>query len=232
MNIYRTLHYLMAGLLLFSPLKMVAQDAVEYKMEIGGALGATSGLTDLNSTFFAHQHPGGGAVARFILNPRMAVKTMLSYGSLNGSTTNQKEYYPDYQTQTSTKGSVYKFSGGVVDLGATYELNFWPYGFHKGYQNFSRFTPYIQAGVGFSYSTAKSFTLNLPVGIGFKYKLAQRLNIGLDWQFHFSLSDKLDGLESPTGISSSGFKNKDHYGNTFITLTYDIMPKCPNCNRE
>lgn len=120
----------------------------------------------------------------------------------------------------------------MVDLGGTYELNFWPYGYHRGYQGYSRITPYIQLGFGLSYGTAKAFSLNLPVGAGLKYKLKERLNVGLDWQTHFTLSDKLDGLQAPTGVKTSGFKNKDHYSTLMLTLTYSFSPKCPECNRD
>ncbi len=74
--------------------------------------------------------------------------------------------------------------------------------------------------------------MNVPIGAGLKYKIAPRLNLGLDWLFHLTLSDKLEGLEAPLGIKSSGFRNKDHYGMTLLTLTYDISPRCPTCNRD
>ena len=88
-------------------------------------------------------------------------------------------------------------------------------------------------GFGITYGLAgKSFTANIPVGLGIKYKVAQRLNLGLDYLVHFSLSDKLDGLDAPLGISSSGFRNKDHYSALTLTLTYDLNPRCPTCNKD
>ena len=78
----------------------------------------------------------------------------------------------------------------------------------------------------------KAFTANIPLGVGVKYKVAERLNLGLDWLVHFTLSDKLDGLEAPLGINSSGFRNKDHYSALSLTLTYDLNPRCPTCNRD
>ena len=39
------------------------------------------------------------------------------------------------------------------------------------------------------------FTGNVPMGLGVKYKAAERLNVGLEWAVHFSLSDELDGYK-------------------------------------
>lgn len=213
-----------------APLATRAQEEVEYRMEIGAAGGLGFGLTDLNSKLFGNARGSGGAILRFVLNPRMAIKTSLTYTGLSGDTKNPQEFYPD--PSNSTAPLDYRFSGGVVNLGGTYELNFWPYGYHRGYQGYSRITPYIQLGFGLSYGTAKAFSLNLPVGVGVKYKLKERLNLGLDWQMHFTLSDKLDGLEAPTRVPTSGFKNKDHYSTLMLTLTYSFSPKCPECNRD
>ena len=120
----------------------------------------------------------------------------------------------------------------MCDLSALYELHFLPYGYERGYQGYCRLVPYIQIGLGVSYGKAgKAFTMNLPVGIGAKYKIGPRLNLGLDGIAHFTLSDKLDGLEAPLGIKSSMFRNKDHYVTLLLTLTYDLNPRCPTCNK-
>lgn len=66
-----------------------------------------------------------------------------------------------------------------------------------------------------------------------KYKIGPRLNLGLEWAVHFSLSDKLDGAEDPYGVKSSGlFKNTDCYSALKLTLTYSFMPKCITCNKD
>lgn len=212
--------------------RMVAQDEVEYRMELGGGIGAGFGLTDVNSRFYGNTTLSGGVVARFLLNPRMAIKTSLSYVGIKGSTDDVSGFYPSAVDGGVTSTALeYSYDGGVYDLGATYELNFLPYGYLRGYEGRSRLTPYIQLGFGLTYATSHAFSVNLPVGFGLKYKLASRLNLGFDWQVHFTVSDKLDGLDAPTGIGSSGFRNKDHYFTTFVTLTYDLFPKCVDCNK-
>lgn len=221
-------------LALATTLPAAAQDDdVEYRMEIGAAAGLSSGITDVNSKLFGATSGAGGAVVRFIINPRSAVKVSATYARLTGSTSSVKNFYPATLDAAGTERLDFKVDGGLTDVSAVYELHFLPYGYSEGYQGFKRLVPYIQLGFGFTYSDAGSaFTVNIPIGLGLKYKLAPRLNLGLEWAMHFSLSDKLEGLEAPLGIKSSGFKNKDHYGLTLLSLTYDISPRCPNCNKD
>ena len=81
------------------------------------------------------------------------------------------------------------------------------------------------------------FTVNFPSGAGVKYKLRERLNIGCEFNMRFSLSDKLDvsnkeglQLNDPYQIKGKGFKNKDSYSFAVLFLTYDLFPKCKDCN--
>lgn len=212
---------------------VAAQDEVEYTKEIGGSLGVNGAINDLNSKFLGAMGVSGGALVRFVLNPRMAVKTTLTYNSWSDNTTGLKAFYPANETGASTERLSYTMKGGIIDLSALYELHFLPYGYVQGYQGYKRLVPYIQMGLGFTYSDiGKAFTPNIPLGVGLKYKAAPRLNLGLEWRMHLSLSDKLDGLPDPLGIKSSGFRNKDHYGITVFTISYDISPKCPACNKD
>ncbi len=214
--------------------RMLAQDDDEgYRMEIGASAGMVSPLDDLNSSIFGNVGFSGGAMMRFILNPRMAVKAALNYGALSGSANGLKAFYPAHPNAVGEARLNYSYNGGVCDLAVLYELHFLPYGYDGGYMGLRRVTPYLQAGVGLAYGTAgKSVTPSIPVGVGLKYKAGRRLNLGLEWRMHFTPNDKLDGLEAPLGIPASGFRNKDYYSFTLFTLTYDISPKCPNCNKD
>lgn len=204
-------------------------DETLYRLELGGGIGFGTGHTDLKGKWAADM----AAIARFPLNPRMAVKTQLSYLNLKGSTEGQKNFYPALPDTPGTDRLVYSVSDAVIDASALYELHFLPYGYLRDYKGHCRLVPYLQMGFGLTYGKAgKAFTANIPLGVGVKYKVAERLNLGLDWLVHFTLSDKLDGLEAPLGISSSGFRNKDHYSALSLTLTYDLNPRCPTCNRD
>ena len=77
------------------------------------------------------------------------------------------------------------------------------------------------------------FTANLPIAFGVKYKLADRVNLGLEWMMHFTLSDKLDGVKDPYHISSTGiFKNTDSYSSLQVSLTYSFWEKCKTCLKD
>lgn len=205
------------------------QDETVYRLELGGGIGMGVQFTDVNSKAGL----AGTAVARFPLNPRMAIKGQFTYNSIKGSTSNSGPFLPSDPNASGQERLNYSVSDGICDLSALYELHFLPYGYIRDYKGYSRLTPYIQMGFGLTYGLAgKSFTANIPLGVGLKYKIGPRLNLGLDWLVHFSLSDKLDGLNAPLGIQSTGFRNKDHYSALTLTLTYDLNPRCPTCNRD
>jgi len=117
-----------------------------------------------------------------------------------------------------------------------FEYNFWPYGTGRDYRGAQRLTPFVFLGFGGTYAKTgdtSTFTGNLPVGLGVKYRVGDRLNVGLEWAIHFSLSDKLDGVKDPYYVESSGpFKNADGYHCLQLTLTYSFMAKCNTCHND
>lgn len=224
------MRYLICLLALVCSLHAAAQnDETVYRLELGGGVGMGLNLTDVDGKIGL----AAAAVARFPLNPRMAVKAQFSYSQIKGATDGIKNFYPIDPSQPGSDRLHYEVSDGIYDLSALYELHFLPYGYVCDYKGYSRIVPYLQMGFGLTYGPAgKTFSANIPLGFGVKYKVAPRLNLGLDWLMHFSLSDKLDGLDAPLGIKSSGFRNKDHYSTLTLTLTYDLNPRCPTCNRD
>lgn len=215
--------------LLYSQKIFAQQEELQYRLELGAGLGLGKNFTDVKGNIGL----AGALIARFPLNPRMAVKTQFTYDTMKGNTSGLKEFYPADVNAAGTNRLDYSVSSGIYDLSALYELHFLPYGYLRDYRGHFRLIPYVQLGFGLTYGAAgKAFTANIPLGVGLKYKIAQRLNLGLDWLVHFSLSDKLDGLEAPLGIKSEMFRNKDHYSALTLTLTYDLNPKCPTCNKD
>lgn len=227
-----TITFLLLLLCCCRPLCMAAQEEEHYTKEIGVALGGNFMLNDVNNVPYGGSNVSGGMLLRFILNPRMAIKTMATYNQVGGATDGVKEFYPAVTDHQTTDRLQTSFSGGITDLSATYELHFLPYGYKRGYQNYRRFTPFVQIGFGLSYSDAgKAFTANIPVGVGIKWKVGPRINMALDWAMHLSLSDKLDNIAAPSSIPTEMFRGKDHYGLTMLTFTYDFSKKCPACQR-
>lgn len=220
--------------------KAFAQE-LEYKMELGGALGGCFYLGDVNSTPFRNLGGAGGVVVRYIFNPRMAVKGNLLMGHIYGDTgTDFFPLDPDSETPEGGIPARVAFKRNVFDLGAQFEYNFWAYGSGLDYKDSHRLTPYLLLGFGFTFAPKPEkvvFGVNFPIGAGLKYKLGKRINVGLEWSIRFTTSDALDvsdskgmSLDSPFGIKGSGFKNKDCYSYTLLYMTYDLFPKYRKCN--
>lgn len=208
-------------LIQFHPARVEAQE-LEYALELGGNAGGSFYFGDANYSGW-YKHLGGslGAIARWNINPRMALKFNLTYGGLSGDLKDTDNKYPLLE-KTS-------FSESVFDVGCQYELHFWGFGTGTAtYKGHKRWTPYIQLGLGGTYCN-KTFTMNLPIGFGIKYKIKDRLNVGFDWTVRFTMSDKLDGIEDPYGIKSGFMKNKDSYCLTTFYVTYDLCPKLRKC---
>ena len=213
-------------------LPAAAREEEEYTKEWGASLGLNSLLDDTNSSIVGNLHGSMGASGRFLFNPRMALRTEMGVHFIGGDTGGVKDFYPDYVDQVGTARRFYRHSGTIFDLAALYELNFFSYAYRPGYQGHRRFTPYLQMGLGFAFSTTgRTVTPWVPLGFGVKYKLRPRLNVGLDWTMRFSLSDRLDGFDAPHGLKSDFYRNQDHLGLLRVTLTYDFSPRCPTCNK-
>lgn len=221
---------LLTLLMVATALSLKAQDEPEYRMEIGVGAGMMGYLGDFNGSLTKDLQPMGSVVARYNFNPYMGLKLSGSYGKLKGSSADVNTYYPDYQEQP------YEFSNSLVDVSLTYELNFLPYGTGRDYLGAKRLTPFVFAGLGATYASGggnNAFTANVPLGLGVKYKAGKRLNVGLEWAIHLSLSDKLDGAKDPYYVESSGaFKNTDCYSALQLTVTYSFMAKCRTCHNE
>lgn len=212
---------------------MASAQELEYKMELGGMVGGCFYLGDANYTaLFKNTAMGGGMLARYNINPRMAIKGNLAVGHIKGDTNGGDNKFPNGDNNT--------FSRNVYELGVQYEYNFFAYGTGAGFKDSRRLVPYIQAGVGMTYAPKPAshvIALNIPIGIGVKYKFAERLNVGAEWTIRFTTSDKLDvtnsaklQLDDPYGIESKGLKNKDSYSMLMIYVSYDMFPKYRKCN--
>lgn len=226
---------------------------LEYRVELGAGINMTSYQGDCSEALFGNMQPGGSVLFRAILNPRSAVRIGAMVSSLKGDVSNAGTVYPDITPEK------YSFKNTVADLTVAYEYNFFPYGTGKEYRGAQRVTPFVLVGLGLTYvnsehgktdfsaghyneqgeyvpqheSTKSVITGNIPLGVGVKYKLGARTNLSLDWQFHISFSDYLDGVKDPYRISSSGlFKNMDTYSAFTLALTYSLSPKCSTCHNS
>lgn len=222
---------LLMFMVLLPAARMSAQDDPQYRMEIGAGVGTVSYEGDFNGNVLKNMQPMFSALWRYNFDPYKDLRLSATYGKLKGSSKDVDTYYPDYATEE------YSFNRNLLDVSLVFEYNFWPYGTGRDYRGAKRLTPYIYGGIGATSASgggSKSvFTANVPIGLGVKYKLNERMNLGLDWGIHFSLSDELDGVKDPYQVKSSGmFKNTDCYSMLQLTLTYSFKAKCRTCNKE
>ena len=218
---------LFSVLLTIFTVSLSAQDAPEYRAEVGGGIGLVAYQGDFNGNLFKNMQPMFTLLGRYKFNPRMALALNVSYGKIKGSSKNVETFYPDLPETD--------FNHGIVDAGIRYEYNFWPYGTGREYRGAQRITPYIYIGLGATFVKPEKteIALNLPIGAGVKYKLGERMNLAIEWTMHFTTSDMLDGVKDPYGIKSSGlFKNTDCYSHLRLSLTYDIWAKCKTCHND
>ena len=221
-----------------------AQDGelLEYQQEIGGGIGISSYVGDASGGFMKHPGMMGSVIWRRNLNPRMVVKANIAMGHISGNT--EGLYLPtDPLSETPEGGqptALIHFSRNFLDAGVQFELNFLGYGMGAAYKGLKRWTPYVLLGagvvVGMGGGAKACAGLCIHIGAGFRFKVHKRLNLGIEWTFNFTTTDKLDDADydthliDPYGIKSGLFKNKDCYTKLMATLTYDISPKYRKCN--
>ena len=200
----------------------------DYRFDIGGGLGMTGYLGDAN-TANLWGNPGWDATAllRYIINPRLALKTNFYVGSLRGDSSQMLDVFPG--------DANYKFSTTFYELGELFEFNFFNYGIGESYRKLKRFTPYITAGLSATLFTTDGYTgvaLTIPMGAGVKFKINRRLNLGLEFLMKKTFTDKLDSpaLSDPHGIKSSFMKNTDWYSTLSVTLSYEFSKRCAVCH--
>lgn len=205
----------------------------EYKYEIGGALGTSSYMGDINKTnLFLNPGLSGGAIFRYNMTFNWSIKFSLLAGNVSGKSINSGYKFPFEKEAIFTRN--------FADLGAQIEFNFLPYSDKYTYIGTRPYTPYVFAGTGVTYADGNNnfIGLNLPFGLGFKYKLKNRLNIGLELSLRKLFDDDFDvtdnepdwSLHSPFGIYSSKLKNKDWYSLTMIFLTWEFSPRVDPCH--
>ncbi len=205
---------------------MLSATAQDYRYEIGGGIGTSGYLGDVNKSNFM-KHPGfsGGLLFRYLPTTRWAVKGNLSVSGISGDSQDDKMSFPD--------GMTYKFNSTLCDFGAQIEFNFFDYGIGPSYMKLKRLTPYLMLGIGgvvASSSGQSSFAVNMPLGFGLKYKLKDRLNIGVEFSMRKAFGDKLDGLSDLNGVKSSFAKNTDWSSITMFTISYEFSKRCRTCH--
>lgn len=206
-----------------------AQEA-KYRWDIGVAAGMSGYIGDANGGF-PFRHPGGAVslIGRYNFNTRLALRTQLGKQTISGNTADIENALPG--------GVQYDFKSSVIDFGVRGEFNFFPYGIGETYKRLRRCTPFASLGIGFvsgGGKGSKSVAFAVPMGFGVKYKVSERFNLGAEWTFTKTFSDRIDSKELTDlyGIKSSFIKNNDWLSALTVSVAYDFGERCVVCNRK
>lgn len=210
---------------IFFPLLAMAQPNADF----GVFAGTAYYLGDINpSKHFYRPSFSYGVLYRININTRYALRANGYIADLTGDDRDfPKRLNPDRPF------SPRHFQTSLLDLGLQLEFNFLPYT-----PNLIKwdYTPYIAAGVAGSMilgSDAEATnTLGFPFGVGVKFNITSRISAGAEYSFRKTFSDRLDGVENPSDVSSF-LHNNDWYSflGVFITFKFfNFAADCPAYN--
>ena len=187
--------------------------AQDYRFAIGAGAGISGYLGDVNtSNIFRKIGFSAGAIFRYNINNRFAVKAMSNVVSLSGDSKYEKHVFPG--------GEHYAFKSTVIDAAAQFEFNFLNYGIGSKYLKLKRISPYLALGLGANCALcngSSAFSFQIPMGFGVKFKLKERLNLGAEWSFSKVFGDHIEGLSDLNGITS-GFVMNLNTNNSFFNI--------------
>lgn len=204
-----------------------AQAAVApYRYNVGGALGATGYIGDLNSGN-PLKNPGLGLDVRgsYVFDTRWSVTAALSTAGMHGSSDGIANVLP--------QGESYTFTSHVYDLGIRGEFNFFSYGIGETYKRLSRWTPYMALGAGVGLVRANGITdaaFTMPFALGARYRLNERTNLFGEFCMTKVFNDRVDAAPDINHIKTEFYKNTDWTSRIAVGLTFEFGKRCETCH--
>lgn len=165
-----------------------------------------------------------GALYRYNLNPRYAIRGNVYYAHLSG---NDLDFpgilHPDRPFSPA------RFNTSLIDVTLQVEYNFLPFTPNLGKW---AYTPYLSVGVAgaliLSSDVGTNNTVSFPFGAGVKVNLTSKISAGAEWSFRKTISDHIDGLENPSGTSSV-LHNNDWYSFLGVFITFKFFNFANDC---
>lgn len=201
---------------LFCTLTGSAQRPNKKSAEIGVFLGTSYYIGDLNPLvhFGPMTKPAGGAVVRYNVNTRVALRANAFFGNVQADDA--------LSSSSAQQQRNLNFKSKVTEFSAQAEFNFLDY--QIGNER-KKFTPYIFAGIGvFKFNPVAvynnySFTLqplgtegqgleggprkkykltqmSIPFGIGIKTNLSKMIGLSIEWGMRKTFTDYLDDVST------------------------------------
>jgi hypothetical protein len=219
------------------------------KFEIGvnaGVFVYQGDLTPSRVGSYRTLKPGLSIYINKLITPTFSIRTNLSFGKLKGD--DSKYPVPEYRQQRNFlfKSPVFEISELIVADLLKNNLT----------RQYSRISPYVFAGIGFSflnlkrdwsrfnaeYFSAETSTLAgleadqqhsvpilipvIPLGAGIRYPLSKKISITAETSYRFMFTDYLDGFSKSANAS-----RKDSYHSHDVGLIYQFGKssslKCP-----
>ncbi|MBN1113317.1 MAG: outer membrane beta-barrel protein [Bacteroidales bacterium] len=194
------------------------------KNDIGFTFGASYYQGDLNpQKIFATPNIHLGGFLRININDIISVRSDFGYFGLSGE---------NIGTSIPSIADDYRFDSNIINAGIKLETNFFKYSDVK--KNTSSITPYITIGIAGIYDF-KTVYPSIPFGGGLKIKLSDRITAGLEWTYHKTFTDKIDGVLngydnlSQTNTNTSSIYNNDWYSLCGFHISYKMKSASKKC---
>lgn len=179
---------------------------------------------------FYNTRPAIGIVYRRNYNPFYSAKASIIRGELSASDKNFDASL--YQVLRNAKID----NVAIYDLSLQLEFNFLEISKDK---KGNKFSPYFNVGLALFYAeNIDNIQLAIPFGLGVKYKISPKFELGLEWSYRKTFTDKLDGISEFSTVGLYEYKqqgqinNNDWYSFVGINILYNLAKKkrCPVYN--
>jgi len=217
MNINKTLFSFIISIFFLS-ITLQAQKNITQKWEFGAWAGGASYYGDIRPDYlnvYKVIREAGGVYVRINIDKRLAIKTSLNYGRIQGNDAFSVSVYEQARNLS--------FRSDIFELATQFEFNFFPY--IMGSEN-DRFTPYVLLGIsGFHHNPKalingayiplqslgtegqqfvqfygrkpyKLYQIAIPFGGGFKLNASKHLTLGFELGYRFTFTDYLDDIST------------------------------------
>ena len=200
----------------FSALIGFAQRQNKKSAELGVFLGGSYYIGDLNPIgHFQFTKPAGGVVFRYNINPRLAARANVLFGSIEG--------HDSYSSSPAAQQRNLSFKSNITEFSAQLEFNFLEY---KIGNERKKFSPYLFIGLaGFKFNPMaelgnnwvalqplgtegqgiaggasnrkyKLIQMSIPFGVGIKANLAKNIGLSIEWGMRKTFTDYLDDVST------------------------------------
>lgn len=215
-------------ILAFSQLSAQNEVKDEYRAEVGINGGGSFYIGDANSLMFSNMRLAGSGFFRYRFNPRLALRTELTYATVG------------FDKTLGVKDNNV-FIGDICGEFNFFDLEQNPYKLYS-----KTFSPFIFAGISMLTDVydgqLKTFLpeMGLSFGFGMKVKLNDRWNLNAQWSNTLLLADNLEGgsapkinstFNNPYNLNGSNIFNNDLISTFSVGISFNIWEKYCDCRR-